>query len=521
MRPEKQNTLNVMKNIVLLTLAIFSLTLHALGQITSNAEATIDSLSPGAEIKAMIMDIETAAPLPYTNIYVMNKHVGTISNEKGIFSINTSSLQQSDTLVFQYVGYKTRKIAIADLAKMKQVFMEEEIFNLSELLIFANDPDVISIVKKVLENKDENYKPETIKRKSFIRNRLKNHFKVLEFDYKKSSIDQLDREAIELAERKIPRNPTSYTDFMGNLYFNEDKTDSIRFKIDPIRVVSLKEPDITELNQISEIVEDAFSNTAEGEYWKVKSGIFGSKLDSADIASDPDKDSLEENSRKTKELVSGIRYGLKYSSLSEKDAWEFLHKTGKYNYSLAGGIRVNGEDAYIIDFTPKKGGSYEGRMFIAMESYALIRADYRYAPGKTGKNFQLLGVGFTEDDFAGSIFFEKKGDNYLLKYFSLKANFNVRWDRNVALMKKKKRFIFNKKLKEIKVGVQADIDAEQYTELLMLEDTRLSKQGFADFQQPEYTDIIYVDQFDDTLWKGYSIIEPTEQMREYKKQSVR
>jgi hypothetical protein len=55
----------------------------------------------------------------------------------------------------------------------------------------------------------------------------------------------------------------------------------------------------------------------------------------------------------------------------------------------------------------KKGGSYEGRMFIAMESYALIRADYRYAPGKTGKNFQLLGVGFTEDDFAGSIFFEK------------------------------------------------------------------------------------------------------------------
>jgi hypothetical protein len=75
---------------------------------------------------------------------------------------------------------------------------------------------------------------------------------------------------IELAERKIPRNPTSYTDFMGNLYFNEDKTDSIRFKIDPIRVVSLKEPDITELNQISEIVEDAFSNTAEGEYWKVQ-----------------------------------------------------------------------------------------------------------------------------------------------------------------------------------------------------------------------------------------------------------
>jgi hypothetical protein len=54
--------------------------------------------------------------------------------------------------------------------------MEEEIFNLSELLIFANDPDVISIVKKVLENKDENYKPETIKRKSFYTKQTKKPF---------------------------------------------------------------------------------------------------------------------------------------------------------------------------------------------------------------------------------------------------------------------------------------------------------------------------------------------------------
>ena len=33
----------------------------------------------------------------------------------------------------------------------------------------------------------------------------------------------------------------------------------------------------------------------------------------------------------------------------------------------------------------------------------------------------------------------------------------------------------------------------------------------------ENTEIIYVDQFDDELWKGYSIIEPTKQMKEYKK----
>jgi hypothetical protein len=30
---------------------------------------------------------------------------------------------------------------------------------------------------------------------------------------------------------------------------------------------------------------------------------------------------------------------------------------------------------------------------------------------------------------------------------------------------------------------------------------------------------IYVDQFDDNLWSGYSIIEPTKRMKEYKKQA--
>jgi hypothetical protein len=178
--------------------------------------------------------LKTGSPLAYTNIYVAGKQVGTISNEKGIFSLNADKLISSDTVVFQYVGYQTRRISVADLQDMKQIFLKEEIFNLSELLIFAEDPDVVSIVKKVLENKEANYKPETNKRKVFIRNRLDNSFNEFELDYKKSSIDQLDREAIALFEEKMPRNPTSYTDLMGELYFNEKKR-----RFDPLKDRSL------------------------------------------------------------------------------------------------------------------------------------------------------------------------------------------------------------------------------------------------------------------------------------------
>ena len=46
-------------------------------------------------------------------------------------------------------------------------------------------------------------------------------------------------------------------------------------------------------------------------------------------------------------------------------------------------------------------------MYISTETYALIRADYDYAPDKTGRDIHLLGIGYTENQFSGSIFFEK------------------------------------------------------------------------------------------------------------------
>jgi len=204
--------------------------------------------------------------------------------------------------------------------------------------------------------------------------------------------------------------------------------------------------------------------------------------------------------------------------MNEKDEWEFLHKTGKYDYTLLGGTRVNGEDVYIIDFTPKSGGRYFGRMYVSISTYALVRADYEYAEGKTGRDIHLLGIGYTENHFSGSIYFEKKEDNYILKYFSKKTGFHASFDRNVALLKKKKRFLFDKKLNEIKVGIDMKMNIEESVEYLVLEDKDIPHHQFTDFEQKEKMEIIYVDQFDDNLWRGYSILEPTKQMREYKKQ---
>ena len=278
---------------------------------------------------------------------------------------------------------------------------------MSEILIFGDAPDPESIVKKVLKNKDANYKRTTSKNQAFIRERntydVENRLKL-----KKSSFSQLDEDLIKLAETAMPEHTTSYTDFLGYLYFNKNPDDSVALKIDAIRTVSLKEKDIAELEQLESIFEELFNDTNEKEYWKIKSGILGQKIDVGNDNDEPQKDTLNDNNKKLFYFRKGVEYQLKYTSMEDKDEWEFLHKTGKYNFTLIGGTGVNGEDVYIIDFTPKSSGKYTGRVYISTTTYALIRADYEYAPEKTGRDIHLFGVGYTENHFSGSIYFEKK-----------------------------------------------------------------------------------------------------------------
>lgn len=470
-------------------------------------------------LRGYVLNIDTHEALPYTNIYVLNKNTGVISNEKGVFSINISNLESTDSLRFQYIGYKTKNVTIGDLITSSTVYLKEEIFNLSETFIFGNTLNAESIVKKVLENKEYNYSRIFTKNQTFIRQRNTGDIST-KIKFKKSTITELDKEMIKMVEEKMPKQTTSYTDFLGDIYFSDEQNDSISLKLNAIRTVSLKEKDFAELEQLESIFENMFEDTEEEEYWKVKSGIFGQKIE-LDEDDDASKDTISENKNKRLYYFSrGVNYQLRYSNMDDKKAWEFLHNTGRYKYKVVGGTSVNGEEVYIIDFSPKSSGNYIGRMYITMRSFALIRADYEYASGKTGRDIHLLGVGYTENHFTGSIYFEKKDSIYCLKYFSKKTGNHASFDRDVALLKKRKRFLFDKKLKEIKLGVDLIVDMEDSFELLFLNNEEITESHFNEFKQQDHLEILFVEQFDDKLWEGYSIIEPTVQMREYKKQEL-
>lgn len=489
-----------MKKIILFLVIIVFLLTNAFSQIETSSNTIVSN-----NISGTILN-ENNTPLSYVNIISLNSGKGTITNENGSFSIDIDHLNDSNIIRFQCIGYKTKDYTIESLKNNAIILLSENIYTLHEVVVLGTTPDPVKIVKKILTYKDSNYRITTHRKQIFVRQR--NTFDLLNFklDFKKSTMPTLTSEIIKKFEENISKNTQSYSDLFTNLYVKKDK-----LKFDPIKAVALKQKDLTELDKLEENFQTAFSLN-EGEYLRIKTGIFG-------VNSDKGFEAEGDSTAGT--TVKGYTYymrdALDFSTFEDKSEWEFLHKTNKYNFEIIGGTSVNNESVYIIDFTPKKRGRYQGRIYVSVETYALIRADYKYAPNKLGRDLHMLGVGYTETNFSGSIYFEKNNNKYNLKYFSFQNDKKFSVNRKITLIKKKKRALINKKLTEIKIGLDIAQETKLSVELLVVDNVQISEQDYDNFKEEKYIDVNYVNQFDKSLWKNYTTIEPTQQMKEYQK----
>mgnify|MGYP001987045694 CR=1 FL=1 len=476
-------------------------------------------------LKGTVFDAKDQLGLPYVNIVILKYKKGTITNEKGFFSLAFKGLKKTDTIRFQYIGYKSKNISVEQLLRSSDVLLEEDIFNMNEVFVLNKKIDPKDIVKSVLKNREENYKIQPRKEQLFLRRKFIDDLEKLDIECEKSTIEDFDEEMVNIFQEKVPKQTISYDDFLGFVYSKKNEEGKKVIKIDPIKKVKLKSKEIAEMKQFETLFERLIKDTSEKEYWKVKSGVFGKKIDNKHLS---EKDSTEvkekqhkNNDKRETNNIIDLRNSIKqlstFSTFEDKERWEFLYKTNSYTYNMEGGTSMNGEDVYVIDFVPKKRGLYEGRLYISIKTFALIRADYKFAPSKQGKGFHLLGFSQVHTHFSGSIYFEKKEGNYVLKYFSYKNIETFGLERNFALQKKKNRFLFDKKLQEIKIDLKLKVKSEESIEYLVMDGEKISNNEFDAFIQKKGMKVIAVDQFDKDLWKGYAIIEPTKQMKEYKK----
>jgi len=105
------------------------------------------------EFSGLILDRKTNQPLPYANIGILNREIGTVSNTNGKFSLALKEEYKSDTIRISSIGFKPVQIPIRKIIQKKEPVvykLEEEVSELDEVVITAK-----SFKKRTLGNKTE------------------------------------------------------------------------------------------------------------------------------------------------------------------------------------------------------------------------------------------------------------------------------------------------------------------------------------------------------------------------------
>jgi len=161
-------------------------------------------------ISGNILNFESNKPLPYVNIGITDKPVGTVSDKNGFFKLLLNNhVTLKDTIVFSHVGFKTEKFLVSDLNKL-----EEPISLL---------PQNMELDEVVLNSKNIDFKSKKIGRTSKGLGLMHSNFYTA---YEKNVDDRLSKE--KGMKFSVRRNC-----YIKNLNFNITSNDfkSLKFRV--------------------------------------------------------------------------------------------------------------------------------------------------------------------------------------------------------------------------------------------------------------------------------------------------
>lgn len=100
----------------------------------------IPCISNERVISGKILNAEDNSSLPYVNIGISQKGVGTVSDANGFFSLTlTDVIKKNDTVLFSYIGFKTKKLLVSQLNNTENLIqLEPEQTALDEVIVKAN-----------------------------------------------------------------------------------------------------------------------------------------------------------------------------------------------------------------------------------------------------------------------------------------------------------------------------------------------------------------------------------------------
>ncbi|GAA4367999.1 hypothetical protein GCM10023185_40320 [Hymenobacter saemangeumensis] len=91
----------------------------------------------GQTIKGRITDAKSGQALPFVNIGVVGKALGTVSNEQGLFELAFPDRLANDTVRISSLGYDTRNLTLRQLSTQPQLALSPAPVALAEVQVSA------------------------------------------------------------------------------------------------------------------------------------------------------------------------------------------------------------------------------------------------------------------------------------------------------------------------------------------------------------------------------------------------
>lgn len=178
--------------------------------------------------KGKVADREEKDALPYSNIFVLRKNIGTVSNNDGEFILKVPESMSRDTIVVSCLGYRQQIFPISQLAdKDYSVALEPNSVQLKEIRVTVVNPE--EIVNRILAKIPINYGRETEVMTSFYREVLKQDNKYIGvaealMEIRKASYDNVytqDKVKVIRGRKSDNVRPFQFVDFkiQGGPYY--------------------------------------------------------------------------------------------------------------------------------------------------------------------------------------------------------------------------------------------------------------------------------------------------------------
>ncbi len=465
-------------------------------------------------VSGKILDSDNT-PIPFATIQIGDDY-GVISNDEGNFNILVSNFQPTDSVYISCMGYEKVGFQVQEF-QSKEYTLEDQVNELSEVYVTDRKLGIDSILYYVNANASKNYKLESTTLKIFGRRTQYVVGKVADFEiekstnFKKNQLEAFNKDFDELEQSLLNNNSKQYTDMVSTLYIKD--TENAKLEIEKA-VRLLDENNDQSVEKLADKGNDiVLKHLDKNKVYTVKSGWF--KVS--------DSVSLNNRNDKVSDSINAVRFVREaafnmvkeVNPITEEPELDFITDSRKYDYILRGFTFLDNEIVYEIAFKAKRSSAnYKGTMYVSNQTFAVLRADYEFLPGREGEKLNLrliLGIKYIEKNKAGSVAYKKDKDGYYYPYY-----IRTEIDRYFYINRPIKFIENDDTSNKVEFNFKIEGTFKERTEILTLNVNTIDAAQFNSFKESKTLDYETIKRYDASIWKDYNVLEPLQEMKDFK-----